>query len=216
MEISIKEIEDSIKKVFTDADVLNTDSVYEKINGTDDLKLVIFINKLFDVEVSVLYTKLIFVVDGSKKKLKNNSFLYLYDINCKYTSVEFSDTTDFEKKLKSIIENKKFGRDLKALSRFIESPAMMINEWLKENRINEINILNVKYNPKMYIMPCKSLSFSFVINANNVDINFSITKENNENYEFSFIINGETVTESKPNLKTLVPTIGTILKNKLK
>lgn len=216
MEISIKEIEDSIKSIFKDADVLNTDSVYEHINDSEDLKLVIFINKLFDADVSVLYTKIIFVVDSSKKKLKNNSFLYLYDINCKYTNVEFSDTEDFEKKLKSIIDNKKFGNDLKALSKFIESPAMLINEWLKENRVNEINVLNVKYDPKMYIMPCKSLSFSFVMDINNVEIEFSISKENNENYEFSFLINGETITENKPNLKTLVPTIGTILKNKMK
>ena len=99
MEITIKEIEDSIKNIFKDAEVLNTTSVYEHIEGSDDLKLIIFINKLFQKEISVLYTKLIFVVDYGKKKLVNNSFLYLYDINCKYTNVEFSDTDEFEKKL---------------------------------------------------------------------------------------------------------------------
>ena len=107
MEITIKDIEKSIKKILGDSDVLNTDSVYEQINGSNDLKLVIFINKLFG-ESTILYTKIIFKVNSGKTKLTSNSFLYLYDINCKYVSVDFSDTNDFEKKLKSIFENNKF------------------------------------------------------------------------------------------------------------
>jgi len=214
MEITIKEIESSIKNVFENAEVLNTDSVYEQIDDSSNLKLVIFINKLFEENISVLYTKLIFVVDSDKKKLINNSFLYLYDINCKYTNVEFSDTEDFEKKLKNIIEKDKFGNDLKILSKFVENPAFLINNWLKDNKTNEINILSVKYDPTMYIMPCKSLSFSFNINVNNNDITFNIKKEKDGVFIFSFLINDETINIEKPNLKTLVETIGTTLKNK--
>jgi len=216
MEITIKEIESSIKNVFVDADVLNTDSVYEKINDSENLKLVIFINKLFEEKTSVLYTKIIFTVNNSKTKLINNSFLYLYDINCKYTNVDFADTEDFEKKLGNIIKKEKFGSDLKTLSKFIENPAFLINTWLKDNRVNEINILNIKYDPKMYIMPCKSLFFSFVINVNNMDVTFNLSKEKGNTYVFSFQINDETINIEKPNLKTLVETIGQTLKNNLK
>jgi len=216
MEISIKEIESSIKKVFGDADVLNTDSVYEKIDDSSNLKLVLFINKLFEEKISVLYTKFIFIVNSSKTILINNSFLYLYDINCKYTNVEFSDVEDFEKKIGNIIKKEKFGNDLKILSKFIENPAFLINTWLKDNRVNEVNVLNVKYDPKMYIMPCKSLFFSFVINVNNMDVVFNLSKEKNNTYVFSFQINDETINIEKPNLKTLVETIGATLKNKLK
>jgi len=216
MEISIKEVESAIKNVFDGAEVLNTDSVYESIDGSDNLKLVIFINKLFEQSISILYTKLIFVVNSSKTKLENNSFLYLYDINCNYSNVEFSDIEDFQKKLDNIIKKEKFGNDLKSLSKFIESPALLINEWFAKNHINEINVSNVKYDPKMYIMPCKSLMFSFELSANNVDVKFSIKKENSETYIFTFQINEETINIEKPNLNTLVATIGTLLKNKLK
>jgi hypothetical protein len=215
MKITIQEIENSIKNIFKDADVLNTDSVYEEINNSNNLKLVIFINKLFEKDISVLYTKIIFVVDKNKKKLINNSFLYLYDINCKYINVDFLDIDDFENKMKNIIKNEKFGNDLKILSKFIEKPAFLINTWFKDNKINEINILNIKYDPKMYIMPCKSLSFSFNININNNNITFNIKKEKNNVFIFSFLINNETINIEKPNLKTLVETIGTTLKNKL-
>lgn len=216
MEITIKEIESSIKKVFNDAEVLKTDSVYETIDDSDNLKLIIFINKMFQKDVSVLYTKLIFVVNSGKIKLTNNSFLYLYDINCNYSNIDFTDTEDFEKKLKNIIKHEKFGNDLKTLSKFVENPAFSINEWFKKNFVNELSITNVKYDPKMFIMPCKSLFFSFTITVNNIDVEFSIKKENSQTYIFTFQINDETINIEKPNLKTLISTIGTTLKNKLK
>jgi hypothetical protein len=216
MEISIKEIERSIKNVFSGAEVLKTDSVYESIDDSDNLKLIIFINKLFEKNISVLYTKLIFVVDSKKINLVNNSFLYLYDINCNYSNVDFTDTDDFEKKLKNIIKNEKFGTDLKILSKFIEYPAFSINEWFKKNLISALSITNVKYDPKIFIMPCKSLFFSFKITVNNIDIDFTIKKENNETYIFTFNINDEIINIEKPNLKTLISTIGTTLKNNLK
>ena len=216
MEITIKEIESSIKKVFNGAEILNTESVYESINDSGNLKLIIFLNKLLDKTISVLYTKLIFIVNDGKSKLINNSFLYLYDINCNYVNVDFTDTMDFEKKLGRIIKHEKFGNDLKVLSKFIESPAFLINEWFKKNKINEISVTNVKYDPKMYIMPCKSLQFTFLISVNNIDIPFTLKKESNEIYNFSFQINDNIINIDKPNLKTLVDTIGTVLKNNLK
>ena len=216
MEITIKEIESSIKKVFNGAEILNTESVYESINDSGNLKLIIFLNKLLDKTISVLYTKLIFIVNDGKSKLINNSFLYLYDINCNYVNVDFTDTMDFEKKLGRIIKHEKFGNDLKVLSKFIESPAFLINEWFKKNKINEISVTNVKYDPKMYIMPCKSLQFTFLISVNNIDIPFTLKKESNEIYNFSFQINDNIINIDKPNLNTLVDTIGTVLKNNLK
>ncbi|NPV12856.1 MAG: hypothetical protein HPY57_13880 [Ignavibacteria bacterium] len=214
MEITIKNIEKSIKKILGDSDILNSDSVYEHIDGSDNLKLVIFINKMFG-ENTILYTKLIFKVNNGKTKLINNSFLYLYDINCQYVNVDFSDINDFEKKLKSIFHNNKFGPDLKILSDFIEKPAFLINDWFKKNHINEINVSNVKYEPKAYIIPCKSLFFPFIISANNIDIPFSIKKEHSE-YMLSFQINSETINVELNNLKNLIQNIGITIKNKLK
>ena len=215
MEITIKDIEKSIKNVLGDSDVLNTDSVYEHIDGSDDLKLVIFINKLFG-ENSILYTKLIFKVNNAKIKLTSNSFLYLYDINCQYVNIDFSDINEFEKKLKSIFEKNKFGIDLKTLSEFIEKPAFLLNKWFKENHINEINISNVKYEPKAYIIPCKSLSFSFIINTNNMEIPLTLKKEGNGSYVLNFKINDDTINTELTNLTTLIQNICMTIKNKLK
>jgi len=216
MEITIKEIEDSLKNIFENSDVLNTDSVYEHIDDSENLKLVIFINKLFGEKENILYTKFIFTVDNSKKKLVNNSILYLYDINCKYVSVDFSDLDDFEKKIKKIFKNKRFGNDLIFLSDFIKNPAILINDWFSKHLVKNINIMSIKYNPDMYVMSCKSLHFTFIINVNNMDVEFTLTKENNENYFFTFIINDETITINKSNLKNMDDTIGSTLKNKLK
>ena len=66
------------------------------------------------------------------------------------------------------------------------------------------------------IMPCKSLQFTFLISVNNIDISFTLKKESNEIYNFSFQINDNIINIDKPNLNTLVDTIGTVLKNNLK
>jgi len=216
MEITIKEIEDSIKNVFDNSDVLNTETVYEHIEDSENLKLIIFINKLFGEKNNILYTKLVFTVDSGKIKLENNSFLYLYDINCKYTNMDFFDIEDFSKKIDKIFKKEIFGNDLKILSNFIEKPATTINDWFTKHLIKNMSIVSVQYTPDMYIMPCKSLHFTFLININNVDVNFTLTKENNNNYIFSFIINGETITVNKPNLKNIEDTIGSVLKNNFK
>ena len=62
--ITIEEINDAIKKVFKDEKIYDVSSVYEKIEDSDDLKLVIFLNKLYYKTTVLLYSKLIFVVDS--------------------------------------------------------------------------------------------------------------------------------------------------------
>lgn len=215
IEVTIKDVESSIKKALENYDVLNTKSVYEKIEDSDDLKLVVFINKLFGKNV-ILYTKLIFKVDKDKTKLTDNSFLYLYDINCKYVNVKFSDIFDLEKKLKDIFNKNKFGSDIKTLSDFVEKPAFLINDWLNKNKINNINVSNVRYDPKSYMVPCKLLSFSFSMSVNNIDIPFSISKEKDLEYVLSIRINDKVVDIEMYNLDKLVQYICVVLKNNFK
>ena len=158
MNITIEEVEKSIKKILGDSDILNTESVYEKIDGEDNkLKLVIFFNKIFGDHDSILYTKLIFITDTDKINLSNNTFLYLYDINCQYNNVNFDDLDELTEKLDGIINKAKFGPNLKILSEFIEKPSFLINDWLKEHNVNNFSISTIRYNPKIHIIPCKSL-----------------------------------------------------------
>lgn len=214
MNITIEEIEKSIKEILGDSDILNSNSVYEKIpNESNKMKLVIFFNKIFGEHKAIIYSKLIFVTDIDKVKIVNSSFLYLYDINCEYNNIEIDDLDDFEQKFSSIITKQKFGNNIKILSEFIEKPTFLINDWLKENNV-QYSISSIKYTPKVYTIPCKSLSFVFMIEINNTEVKMIISKD--ENIKYSFLINNETINVEKQNLNTLVETIGETLKNNFK
>lgn len=216
MNITIEEINNSIKEIFKEAQILSSNSVYEKIQDSDNLKLVIFFNKMFEEKSSVLYTKLIFIVNKEKTQLVENTFSYLYDINCVYQKISFEDIIDFGKKVKNVFDNKKFGRNLTILSEFVGKPAFLINNWFQKNDVTGFSVFNVKYGPKMYIMPCKSLFFSFDINIDNTtNIEFIIRKENEKKFSFSFKIYDKTITIEKTDLDDLVETIGDTLKNNL-
>jgi len=215
MNITIEEVEKVIKEVLGDSDIMNTSSVYEHIESEDNKqKLVIFFNKIFGDHDSILYTKLIFITDIEKVNLVDNTFLYLYDINCQYNNVNFDDLDELTEKLDGIINKAKFGPNLKILSEFIEKPSFLINDWLKEHKVSNFSISSIKYNPKTHVVPCKSLFFSFDIDINGMTITLNITKEKVFNY--SFIINNETIVVEKNDLRTLVETIGDTLKNNIK
>jgi hypothetical protein len=215
MVITIEEVETTIKEIFGESDILNTTSIYEKIpNEPEKLKLVIFFNKIFGEQDAIIYTKLIFVTDIDKINILNNSFLYLFDINCQYNNVEFEDIDELAEKLKNIITNQKFGKDIKILSEFIEKPSFLVNDWLKTNKVTNFSISSIKYTPKTHVIPCKSLSFSFDININNIEIPLNILKT--DKIIYSFTINNDTITVEKQNLNTLIETIGDTLKNNIK
>lgn len=216
MKITIEEVSNSLKELFYNADILSIDQVYEKIDNSDDLKLIIFFNKIFKDDISVMYTKFIFIVDKDKVYLKDNYFSYLYDINCIYYKVKFSDLNDMKNKIKDIYDNEKFGDNSKVLSKFIESPATLINNWFEKNDIQDISIFNIIYDPKIYIIPCKFLSFSFKININNSqEIELIVKKEDSNEFYYNFKIYDNTITVKKSNLSTLVETIGETIKNNI-
>ena len=50
-------------------------------------------------------TKLIFNCDGTKSKLIKSNFTYLYDINCEYVRVEFTNLEDFSTKISNIFKS---------------------------------------------------------------------------------------------------------------
>ena len=212
MIITIKEINNVIEKVFNDTEVHHVDNVYEQIDNSDNLKLVIFFNKLLTDNHSIIYTKIIFVVDSEKTKLMKNEFIYLYDINCNYNIIKIENLNDFENELKDIVKDEKFGKNIKILSEFIKNPAASINEWFRKNNVDNLNITNVVYNPKTYITPCKSISFSFDITINNHNIEFIISKINNVTFNLSFKFYDDIINLEKSNLTTLIETIGDTLK----
>lgn len=217
IKITIQELYNAIKEVMGGSEIQFSDSIYEKKDGK--MRLVIFFNKLFAKENVILYTKLLFEVDDNKQHLIPNKdgqhfFKYLYDINCQYNMKMIDNMDDFKNQWKKIIKNNMFGPNIKILSEFIKQPSFMINNWFNKNNVKNISITGFKYDPKTKIMPCKILSFHFIININNTDdIELFLKKEGKDDFIYSFVMNGETTSIEKPDLNTLIQSIGEVIMN---
>lgn len=169
MKIRISDVEQTFKEIFEEEEgrVGSVETVYELSKNEDFYKLVISVHNLSISETLIIHTKFIFKTDLSKKYLVDNSFIYLYDINCIYHQIEFDNTVDLKNKIEDVIESNDFGEDLQILSDFIESPAMFLNYYMKRARITDYSVFEVKYNPKFKTVPCEKVTFDFEINVNN-------------------------------------------------
>lgn len=215
MEILIGDLVNKIKKIFDNTKVQSVNTVYEKINDSDDLRLVISMDKVLYDDINVIYTKIIFITDSNKTKLSKNYFTYLFDINCEYVRVEFNNLDDITSKISNIFKQNKFGENIKILSDFIKSPSTLINKWFELNNVTNISVINVD-EKEISIVPCKSLNFNFIISINNQDVNLTISKEKNNDYLYKFNIFNNIYEDKESTLKNLVETIGTNLKNNIK
>ena len=186
----ISEIDRVIKEVFDKEKgiVQTVDSVYETPSDHDDhLNLVISIHKLSVEETVIIHTKFIFKTDLDKINLKHNIFSYLYDINCEYTDEHFTDINSLKEKLTNIIKYNKFGRDLKILSEFIDTPAKRINAYFANNKITQYSVNTVIYTPVTKMCPCEEITFDFKIDmGNNYIFNVKMRKDDSKNYKFTF------------------------------
>jgi hypothetical protein len=206
--ITTKDLETTFKEIF-EAErglVQSIETVFELSRDKSFYKLVISIHGLSIEDTLIIHTKFIFKTNLEKNKLIENSFIYLYDINCEYHKVDFRNIIDLRKKIEDIIESNEFGTDLQILSDFIEAPSMFLNYYLKRARITNYSIYDVKYDPKFKTLPCSQITFDFKINVNNAyDISVSIQKKEKEEvddivrYKFRFqfldkIFNRETDT----------------------
>ncbi len=179
MDIRIGEIEEVFKDIFNEDEgvVTSVDTVYEKSKNEDYLKLIICLQGLSTEDISIIHTKFIFKTDVNKRHIIENSFIYLYDINCVYHKVEFDNIIDLKKQIEDIIESNNFGTDIQILSDFTESPAMFLNYYMKRAKITEYSVFDVEYEPKFKTAACEKTTFDFSININdNYDIDVSIHK----------------------------------------
>ena len=222
MTIKISEIDELFKSVFTEGRFLTYKNVYEKHDNY--YNLVISIHSLLLEETFVIHTKFIFKTNLEKTEINGNYFTYLYDINCNYHKELFKSVNELEYKLKRIIKTNNFGRDLQLLSDFVESPALLLNHYLKTSDRLDYTVFDVIYEPKFKITKCEDLRFDFVISVNDTyDVKLSIKKvkldETNE-YEFSFSFLDELLNIKSDVLKNIHFTIGEglvkILDKKLK
>jgi hypothetical protein len=232
MEIKISEIEQAFKDIFEEEDgVVNTvESIYEMSLDEKFYKLVISIHGLTTEDTSIIHTKFIFKTDLDKRNIIDNSFIYLYDINCVYHKMEFTNIIDMKKKIEDIVESKSFGEDLQILSDFIEAPAMFLNYYMRRDKITDYSIFDVEYEPKFKTAPCDKVTFDFKININNnYHMELSIHKidrksddkdDNVDIYKFQFKFMDEIETFESDTIKNVHFFIGDhiakILDRKLK
>jgi hypothetical protein len=232
MDIKISEIEEVFKEVFDEENgvVTSVDTVYETPDEEDYLKLIISIHGLSVEDISIIHTKFIFKVDTEKRNIIDNSFIYLFDINCVYHKMEFTNVIELKQKIEDIIESNNFGQDMQILSDFIEAPAMFINYYMRRAKITDYSIFDVEYQPKFKTTPCDKTTFDFKININNnYNMDLSIYKidrpsddeeDNVDTYKFQFKFMDEILTVESDTLKNFHFFIGSniakILDRKLK
>ena len=230
--MKISEIEQVFKDIFDEEDgVVNTvESIYEISVDEKFYKLVISVHGLSTQNTSIIHTKFIFKTDLDKRNIIDNSLIYLYDINCIYHKIEFTNAIDLKKKIEDIIESNNFGEDLQILSDFIESPAMFLNYYMRRAKITDYSIFDVEYEPKFKTAPCDKTTFDFNININNnYDMRLSIHKidrpsddkeDNVDTYKFQFKFMDEIETFETDTIKNVHFFIGDhiakILDKKLK
>ena len=229
MNIKISEIESVIRDIFDEEKglVSSVETLYETPKGEDFLKLVISLHGLNTEDATIIHTKFIFKVDSGKRHLIDNSFIYLYDINCVYHKIEFSNIIDLKEKIKDVIDSNDFGEDIQILSDFIEAPALFLNYYLKRAKITDYSVFEVDYEPKFKTHPCDKTTFDFKININNnYDIELSIWKieaqkdDEMDKYKFQFRFMDEIKTVETDSLNNIHYFIGSniakLLDRKLK
>jgi hypothetical protein len=229
MDIKISEIQELFKEIFEEEEGIasSVEIVYEMSPDEKFYKMVMSIQGLETEDVSIIHTKYIFKVDLNKKNLIENSFIYLYDINCVYHKIEFENVLDVKKKIEDIIESNDFGQDLQILSDFIEAPAMFLNYYMRRAKITDYSVFDVEYQPKFKTTPCDETTFDFKININNnYNMELSISKVDKASedeidiYKYQFRFMDEIETFETDTLKNLHFFIGDhvakILDKKLK
>jgi len=230
MNIKISEIENMFKEVFSEEDgkVSAIETVYETPKDEDFLKLVISLQGLSTENATIIHTKFIFKVDTGKRHLVENSFIYLYDINCVYHKIEFDNIIDLQEKIEDVVDSNDFGEDIQILSDFIEAPAMFLNYYMKRAKITDYSVFDVEYSPKFKTTPCDQTTFDFKVNINNnYKIELSIWKIEGEKekdevdkYKFQFKFMDEIKTVETDTLNNIHYFIGSnvakLLDRKLK
>ena len=229
MNIKISEIENLFKEIFDkeEGKVSTVETVYETPDDGNFIKLILSLHGLSTENTSIIHTKLIFKVDTNRKNLIENSFIYLYDINCVYHKIDFDNIIDLQEKIEDIIDSGDFGEDIQILSDFIESPGMFLNYYMKRAKITDYSIFDVEYTPKFKTTPCDETKFDFKININNnYFMNLSIwkieaeDKDSVDEYKFQFKFMDEIKTMETDTINNIHYFIGSniakLLDSKLK
>ena len=116
--------------------------------------------------------------------------------------------------MKDIIDNRKFGRDIKILSDLSVTLASVVNKLLKKEDITSLSIYNITYIPIVDAVPCDSLTFRFDINIDDTRfIKMVVKKTDKEEFKITFNESDWFEDVNIGSLKAIPQTISEMIKN---
>ena len=215
--MKFKEAQDTILDFFSESKVRKTKSVWEQVQGSDEWKWVMVLHNLSWGDAIILHTKFILKTNADKSELSTDQFGYLYDINCKYRYVSFSNKDDLTSKLKKIIFDNQFGPDITNLSQFMRNPAISLNDYFAKHNITDWTVFDLDYQPKITIVPCSVISFDFRFDINNLyTIDLNIKKEGKSKYVYTFKLDNKLETIESDDLSNIEGVIATYIQKIVK
>lgn len=208
------ELQKKIKDIFSEAKMKKFKDVLEKdVNGWN---WILSFHNLETIEALVVHTKFIFKLTDDKTKIRKNEFLYLKDMDCLYKIVSFSDLEDLRNQINEILRQDLFGENMLAISQFMISPAMTMNQFFYDKKINNYSIYDFQYEPKVAITPCQELKLEFKFNVNNKDdVDMNIEKIKEQDFKITFYHNNDKHEIHTKSLKNLKDEVGTYIQKNL-
>jgi hypothetical protein len=200
--MTLEQLKSEIKLAFQFFKYDKMNEVYEK-DGNNTNYIIVF-HQLTNENSIIIHTKFIFPLDNKKENTIDNSFLYLYDINCVYKKVKFEKLKD---SIDYIFTNDKFGKKLLSLSNFLITPEINLNSELYKEKITDFSIFLITYNVKQAIFPCQNTEFNFTINIqdrHNIYLNIKKTKDE---VIYTFTLDDKPTTYKDTDLESIYGTI---------
>lgn len=186
--MNIAEIKTMFDNIFNDIKIKSIKTIYEKTDA-EEFKLIISLHMITKNSI-IAHTKFIFLVNAEKTKTIENTFSYLYDMNCVYRKIDFNDDiSNLKESITRVLETNDFGKNFKNLNRFIsDTPITNINNILSKNDITAISVYTFEYSPKFKIAACDETTYDFIISlSNGFEITLVLSKDEKFIFTYKFL-----------------------------
>lgn len=208
------ELQKKIKDIFSNTKVKKFKDVLEK--DKNGWNWILSFHNLYGENYLIVHTKFIFKLTEDKQNIRKNEFLYLKDMDCLYKIVNFVDLEDLRNQINEILMQDLFGENMLAISQFMISPAMTMNQHFYDKKIQGYSVFDFQYEPKIAITPCQELKLEFKFNVNNNnDVDMVIEKIKDKDFMITFYHNGEETEVHTKTLKNLIGEVATYIQKNL-
>jgi len=169
----IDEVRDVIKKTLKDVKSQYVNEYLEKTLDGWNLTFVFYSSTLEDHYVA--FTKFSFLLDKTKKELRDNKVLILMDLLCNYAVGDFETLDKLGEILKALFDKGYDKGDIKELGDFIANGPEPFNKILNKDKISNY-IYSLELIPDTKMTTCQETKFNFSVKDNSKEHTFSISK----------------------------------------